>query len=133
MADGKQLARRIFLRTMDELDVASSISRCVSYASGVLRCGDREYQLEQPADLRIVAVGKAAHGMLDGLITVMPPGIRFTGIVSAPTASLNPHPTLKYFVGGHPTPNQQSLDAGQAAQSLFRGCTAETLAIVLLS
>src|SRR5258708_65230 len=133
MMDGKQLARRIFLRTLDELDVASSISRCVGFAHGALRCGELEFQLSKSSDLRIVAVGKAAHGMLDGMLSILPPEVAPSGIVSAASTPAKPPPRFKYFVGGHPTPNEQSLAAGKAALELLRDCSAETLAIVLLS
>jgi len=133
MIDGKQLARRIFLRTLKELDVAFSISRCVSCADQVLRCGDVEYDLRRVSDLRVVAIGKAAHGMLDGLAAVLPTDLKFTGIVSAPTSPAKPHAAVRFFNGGHPTPNEQSLLAGEAALNLLRGCTGDTLVIVLLS
>ena len=133
MVDGKQLARRIFLRTVDALDVASSISRCVRVAHGELCCGGMVYGLQPGADLRLIAVGKAAHGMLDGFVTVLPPDFALNGIVSAPTSPANPHPGFHYFVGGHPTPNQQSFLAGEAALALLRGCDRHTVVVVLLS
>lgn len=133
MIDGKQLARRIFLRTLEALDVASAISRCVSCADHILRCGDVEYDLRSYFDIRVIAVGKAAHGMLEGIAAVIPPGVRLHGIVSAPTAPPHPHSVFHYFESGHPTPNEQSLLAGEAVLNLVRGCTTETLVIVLLS
>ena len=131
--DRKQLARQIFLRTLDALNVPSSISRCISCADRVLRCGDVEYDLHSVSDLRVIAVGKAAHGMLEGLTSVLPSGITIKGIVSASGSPKPHHPGLRYFSGGHPTPNEQSLLAGEAALNLLRGCSAETLVIVLLS
>jgi glycerate 2-kinase len=131
--NGKPLARQIFLRTLEALDVSESVSRCVSCADRVLRCGDVEYDLRDASDLRVIAVGKAAHEMLDGLIAVLPAGIALTGIVSAPAAPKKSHSRLRYFQGGHPTPNEQSLLAGQAALDLLHRCTTKTLVIVLLS
>jgi glycerate 2-kinase len=131
--DGKLLARQIFLRTLEALDVPDSVSRCIKYKDSIVRCGDIEYDLRDPSDLRVIAVGKAAHPMLDGLIAILPEKITFTGIVSAPAAPKNRHPGLHYFEGGHPTPNEQSLLAGQAALNLLRGCTTKTLVIALIS
>ena len=131
--DGKLLARQIFLRTLEALDVSESVSRCVSCADRVLRCGDAEYDLRDTSDLRVIAVGKAAHAMLDGLIAVLPADTGLTGIVSAPAPAKNRHLGLRYFAGGHPTPNEQSLFAGEAALNLLHGCTTKTLVIVLLS
>jgi len=130
---GKQLARHIFLRTMEALEVSTSISRCVSCAGHVLRCGDVEYDLRRVSEVRVIAVGKAAHGMIDGLIELLPAGTRITGIVSAPTPPKTRYSGLHYFLGGHPIPSEQSLLAGEAALHLLRNCDPETLVIVLLS
>jgi len=65
-----------------------------------LCCGGTVYDLQPGADLRLIAVGKAAHGMLDGFVTVLPPDIALNGIVCAPTSPTNPHPGFHYFVGG---------------------------------
>jgi len=131
--DGKILARQIFLRTLESLNVPDSVSRCISCADRIVRCGDIEYDLRDASDLRVVAVGKAAHAMLDGLLAVLPGKIAFTGIVSAPAAPKKTHPGLRYFEGGHPAPNEQSLLAGKAALNLLHGCTTKTLVIVLIS
>jgi glycerate 2-kinase len=131
--DGKLLARQIFLGTLESLDVPDSVSRCISCADRILRCGDFAYDLRDACDLRVVAVGKAAQAMLDGLLTVLPEKIAFTGIVSAPAAPKNRHRGFRYFEGGHPTPNQQSLLAGESALNLLRGCTTKTLVMVLIS
>jgi hydroxypyruvate reductase len=71
--------------------------------------------------------------MLDGLIAILPADINITGIVSAPLAPKKHQPGWRYFAGGHPTPNTQSLLAGEAALELLHGCTSNTLVIVLLS
>jgi len=131
--DGKLLARQIFLRTLEALDVADSVSRCVICTDRVLHCADAKYDLHDAPDLRVVAVGKAAHAMLDGLIAILPADLNITGIVSAPLAPKKRQPGLRYFAGGHPTPNAQSLLAGEAALNLLRGCSTKTLVIVLLS
>jgi hydroxypyruvate reductase len=131
--NGKLLARQIFLRTLESLDVPDSLSRCISCADRIVRCGDFEYDLRDASDLRVVAVGKAAHAMLDGLLTMLPEKIAFSGIVSAPAAPKNRHRGFRYFEGGHPTPNQQSLLAGESALNLLRGCTTRTLVMVLIS
>lgn len=131
--DGKLLAGRIFHDTLAAVHVPDSVSRCLSCADYVLRCGGKGYDLRVISDLRVIAAGKAAHGMLDGLAAVLPGAVKLTGIVSAATAPSRSHPGMRYFVGGHPTPNQQSLLAGQAALNLVQGCTAQTLLIALLS
>src|SRR5207302_6238905 len=99
--DGKLLARQIFLRTLEALDVRDSVSRCVTCADRVLQCGDSAYDLRDVSDLRVIAVGKAAHAMLNGLIAILPADTDITGIVSAPLAPKKSQTGLRYFAGGH--------------------------------
>jgi glycerate 2-kinase len=131
--DGKQLARQIFERTLKALDVSASVSRCVPCTGHMLRCGEVAYDLRGASDVRVLAVGKAAHAMLAGLTSVLPNDVTLAGIVSAPVPPAKPCPGFHYFVGGHPTPNEQSLLAGEAALNLLRQCTPRTLVLVLLS
>ena len=129
----KQLARRIFLRTLEAVDPCSSVERCLSICGHTLCCAGRTYDLRQFPDLRVLAVGKAAHSMLDGLAAILPRNTNLRGVVSAPTPSSRPHSGFQYFISGHPEPNQHSLLAGQAALGLVRHSSMQTLLIVLLS
>ena len=133
MDDLKTLARRIFLRTLDAVDPASAVERCLTRTGQALCCAGRTYDLRDFSDLRVLAVGKAAHRMLDGLIAILPSEAALHGVVSAPTPPARAHSHFQYFVAGHPEPNEHSLLAGQAALDLLGGCTPETLVIVLLS
>jgi glycerate 2-kinase len=83
--------------------------------------------------LRVVAIGKAAHAMVDGLALVLTPFVRFEGVVSAPTPARRPLPGVKYFVAGHPMPNEESWKAAEAILALLRGCDEKTLVFFLLS
>jgi glycerate 2-kinase len=143
--DRKHLARQIFLRTVEAVDPCLAIERCLSFSEHSICFSGRVYDLRQFIDLRIIAVGKAAHRMLAGLAAILPHESRLRGVVSAPTAPATsgaPQPrgpradlfsNLQYFVGGHPEPNEHSLLAGRAALELVRNSTAQTLVIVLLS
>jgi glycerate 2-kinase len=149
--DRKHLARRIFLRTLEAVDPCSAIERCISVSGHTLCCSDHTYELRHFPDLRVLAVGKAAHRMLDGLSAILPHQTRLRGVVSAPAppqssatppeSSRMPRPrgesvhlsTVPHFVGGHPEPNEHSLLAGQAALDLVRNSTSQTLVITLLS
>jgi glycerate 2-kinase len=131
--DPKHIAREIFRRTLEAVDPCAAIERCVSVSDNFLCCSDRTYDLRAFTDVRVLAVGKAAHRMLDGLSTILSRGPRLRGVVSAPTAPSVSHPGFQYFVSGHPEPNEHSLLAGKAALELVRNSTAQTLVIVLLS
>jgi glycerate 2-kinase len=131
--DRKHLARQIFRRTLEAVDPAVAIERSLAVSAHHLCCSDRSYDLRDFPDIRVLAVGKAAHRMLDGLLAILPRGASLRGIVSAPVAPPAPHAGFQYFSSGHPEPNEHSLLAGQAALELVRDATPQTLVIVLLS
>src|SRR5262245_20233538 len=112
--DRKHLARQIFHRTLAAIDPRAAIERCLSISGHQLCCLDRTYDLRRFPDVRVLAVGKAAHRMLDGLSAILR-GTNLHGIVSAPTAPPAPHAAFEYFVSGHPEPNEHSVLAGRAA------------------
>jgi glycerate 2-kinase len=129
----KQLARRIFHRTLEAVDPCAAVERCLGISGETLGCSDQEFDLRAFPDLRVLAVGKAAHRMLDGLLAILPPHSKPSGVVSAPTASRKRRSGFQYFLGGHPEPNDDSLRAGKAALELVHNTASETLVIVLLS
>jgi hydroxypyruvate reductase len=143
--DRKHLARQIFLRSLEAVDPSLAVERCLSLSGHSMCCSGRVYDLRQFVDLRVLAVGKAAHRMLSGLAATLPPETKLRGVVSAPTPPATsglPHSrgpradlfsNFQYFVGGHPEPNEHSLLAGRAALELARNSTARTLLVVLLS
>jgi len=132
-SDAKQLARRIFLHTLEAVDPCAAVERCLLRFSNTLCCSGRDYDLSRFPDLRVLAVGKAAHSMLSGLAAILPHETKLRGVVSAPAPPPAPRPGFQYFLSGHPEPNAHSLLAGYAALHLLRGCTPQTLVIVLLS
>src|SRR5439155_9770390 len=83
--------------------------------------------------LRVVAIGKAAHAMVDGLALVLAPFVRLKGVVSAPTAARRPLVGMKYFVAGHPVPNAESWKAAEAILALLESCDEKTVVFFLLS
>src|SRR5256884_4948439 len=83
--------------------------------------------------LRVVAIGKAAHAMVEGLTQVLAPFVRMEGVVSAPTAARKPLAGMKYFMAGHPEPNAESWRAAEAILALLKKCDEKTLVFFLLS
>ncbi len=96
-------------------------------------CGAAKIDLRDFEKLRVVAIGKAAHAMVDGLALVLAPFVRLEGVVSAPTAPRKPVAGMKYFVAGHPVPNVESWKAAEAILALLRKCNEKTLVFFLLS
>jgi hydroxypyruvate reductase len=133
MADLKQLARRIFHETLAAIDIPATMQRKLRREGTRLRCDGKIFDLREFDKLRVVAIGKAAHAMVDGLALVLAPFLRFEGVISAPTAPRKSLPGMKYFVGGHPIPNEESWRAAEAALALLKNSDEKTLVFFLLS
>jgi len=133
MADLKQLARRIFHETLAAIDIPLAMQRKLVRDGTLLRCGPAVIDLSQFKKIRVVAIGKAAHAMLDGLKAILPHDFSFAGIASAPVSPVNPHPGIQYFIGGHPIPNEDSWNAAKAILEMLAACDSETLVFFLLS
>ena len=104
----KQLARQIFDETLAAINIPATMQRKLRRKGTIVLCGDARIDLRDFEKLRVVAIGKAAHAMVDGLALVLAPFVRFEGVVSAPTVPHKHIPGIKYFVAGHPVPNAES-------------------------
>jgi hydroxypyruvate reductase len=133
MSDLKQLARRIFHETLAAIDIPAVMQRKLECSASLLRCGDATIDLHAFTEVRVVAIGKAAHAMVDGLKAVLEADIGFVGIVVAPTPPKQVVKGTTYFVGGHPTPNSASWDAGEVILQFLKECDEKKLVIFLLS
>jgi glycerate 2-kinase len=133
MPDLKQIARQIFHKTLAAIDIPATMQRKLRRQKTQLLFGDARVDLCDFQKLRVVAIGKAAHAMVEGLAQVLLPYVGFEGVVSAPTVTKRPFAGLKYFVAGHPVPNGESWKAAEAILTLLKKCDEKTLVFFLLS
>jgi len=133
MADLKQIARHIFHQTLAAIDIPAAMRRKLTCDQGTLLIDKQCIDLSLFSRICVVAIGKAAHVMTDGLRAVLPPSTAIEGIVCAPVSPTSPINGLRYFVGGHPTPNQDSSNAAKAILALLAGTDERSLIFVLLS
>ncbi len=129
----KQLARQIFHETLAAIDIPATMQRKLQRKGALLVCGQTRIDLRDFEKLRVVAIGKAAHAMVEGLALVLAPFVRIEGVVSAPTAARKTLAGMKYFVAGHPVPNAESWKAAEAILALLKKCDEKTLVFFLLS
>lgn len=133
MPSAKQIAREIFRQTLCSIDIPSVMARKLWMDGNRLVLPDATVNLAPISRVVIVAIGKAAHAMVSGLVALLPPDLQLNGVVTAPTPPAAPVPGLKYFVAGHPIPNEDSLRAAVAIVRLLRTCDERTLVFFLLS
>jgi glycerate 2-kinase len=129
----KELAWQIFHETLAAIDIPATMQRKLQRKGAVLVCGGTRIDLRNFEKLRVVAIGKAAHAMVEGLTLVLAPFVRLEGVVAAPTTSRKPLAGMKYFVAGHPIPNAESWKAAEAILALLKRCDEKTLVFFLLS
>jgi hydroxypyruvate reductase len=124
-------ARDIFLHALAESSIAKAFDRHVSYSRGVLRVCDDLYDLGAYNRIFVLAMGKAAHTMVEALAAQVGPGL--SGIVSAPTEPDAQLSNFRYYRGGHPLPNAESLRAADATLKAMHALPAKALALYLIS
>jgi len=133
MPPTKQLAREVFLHTLRSIDIPAVMAQKIQIAESNLVLPDRCVELPKAARIFVIAIGKAAHAMANGLVAQLPPGTTISGIVSAPTPPAARIRGLQYFVGGHPIPNNESWRSAEAILNVLATCDERTVVFFLLS
>jgi glycerate 2-kinase len=133
MTDLKSLARKILDETLAAVDVRRAVCAAVERHGSRIAIEGVEVDLAEFSSLRVVAFGKAAAGMAEGLAEVLAPDYKFEGILVVPSLPPRPIPGLKLFVAGHPMPNEESFAAARAIFDLLGRANGRTLVFFLLS
>src|SRR2546425_1218402 len=88
MAELKQLARQIFQEALAAIDIPEAMRRKLQRKSTRVRCGEMSVDLAAYRTIHVMAIGKAAHAMVEGLASVLAPDFSASGIVAAPTEQI---------------------------------------------
>jgi hydroxypyruvate reductase len=124
-------ARQLFEHALAEASIDRAFQRHVECERGVLRVCEDLHDLDSYGRVLVVSIGKAAHAMVNSL--EMQAGNRFEGIVASSVEALSQARGFRYFRGGHPTPNEDSLRAAEAMLKSLNAQTAASLVIFMLS
>ncbi len=124
-------AREVFEHALSECSIPRAFSRHVVYDRGNLRLGNDVYAAESFARTLVVSIGKAGHTMAEALANTVGTGL--TGIVACPNAPPAQLFGFRYFLGGHPLPNEESLRVGDAILRLVGALSPQTLVVYLIS
>lgn len=137
MAELDQLrrdARAIFDDALDAVDAKRAVLDAVEIERNRLRVCDVRFPLRVRATkIYSIAIGKAAAAMASALEERL--GERLNGgVLSAPRMNLQLGTRWRVFAGGHPLPNESSLDAARAAFDLLKEADdPDSLVIFLVS
>ena len=124
-------AREMFEHALSECSIPRAFSKQVLYDHGELRLGNDVYALGSFSRTLVVSIGKAGHTMAEALANTVGTGL--TGIIACPNAPPAQLFGFRYFLGGHPLPNEESLRAGDAILQLLRAPSSQTLVVYLIS
>jgi hydroxypyruvate reductase len=127
----REIARDIFLYALAKASIANGFARNVHCERGVLRVCEDLYDLQSYSRVLVVSLGKAGHTMVEALANQV--GSSLEGIVASSVEPSTQVRGFRYFRGGHPTPNAESIQAASAILRALEGQPASSLVIFLLS
>jgi glycerate 2-kinase len=127
----RTVAQNLFHHALTEGSIDRAFQRNVSCERGVLRACEDLYDLNSYGRVFVVSIGKGAHSMVQALQNQA--GDTFEGIIAGPQISGPQLRGFRYFQGGHPVPNFESIHAADAILKSLGSLDSESLVIYLLS
>jgi glycerate 2-kinase len=127
----RDTARAIFQHALDEASIEKGFARHVHYERGILRVREDLYDLHSYSQVRVISLGKAGHTMVEALSQRLGPSVE--GIVATSVQPAAQVRGFRYFHGGHPTPNAESIQAASAMLRALEALPSSALVIFLLS
>ena len=127
----REAARQIFQHALAEASIGKGFARHVHCERGVLRICEDLYHLHSYSRVLVLSLGKAGHTMVEALSDQV--GASLEGIVASSVQPSTQLHGFRYFRGGHPTPNAESIQAASAMLRALNALPASALVIFLLS
>jgi glycerate 2-kinase len=124
-------AREVFQQALEQSTIRQAFARHVDHERGVLRVCDDLYAMSAYPRVSVISIGKGAHSMTEALVEQA--GANLDGIVAGSTDPLTQLRGFRYFRGGHPLPNAESLAAGRAILRYVDNQPPQALVIFLIS
>ena len=131
MSSMRDTARRIFQHALAESSIFKAFARHVNCERGILRIREDLFDLNSYARVFVVSIGKGGHTLVEALESQV--GSRMDGIVATSVDTGSQVHGFRYFRGGHPTPNADSVRAAEAILKSLNAQTASSLVIFMLS
>ena len=124
-------ARAIFGTALAEASIRKGFDRHVHFERGILRVREDLYLLDSYSRVLVISLGKAGHTMVEALTALV--GHSLEGIAASSVEPPSQVHGFRYFCGGHPTPNAESIHAASAILRALQAQPASALVIFLLS
>ena len=127
----RDTARNIFREGLTNSSIGRAFARHVNCDRGVLRVREDLFDLHSYSSVLVISLGKAAHTMVEALAEQV--GASLEGIVASSVQPPAQVYGFRYFRGGHPTPNAESIRAAGAILKALEAQPASALVIFLIS
>jgi glycerate 2-kinase len=127
----RERARSIFLHALAEASIGKGFARHLHCERGVLRICEDLYDLHSYSRVMTISLGKAGHPMAEALAEQV--GSSMEGIVATSADPPSQLHGFRYFRGGHPMPNAESMQAASAILRVLDALPASALVIFLIS
>jgi hydroxypyruvate reductase len=132
-------ATEIFTGALAACNIESAFDRRLRFDGNVLHrlmpdgSGPETINLSQYKRVFVIALGKAAGPMLEVLLDRMKRRKGLRGVCCSSLLPKTRNWRFRYFEGGHPLPNEDSLAAARAALALLKKARKDTLVFFLIS
>jgi hydroxypyruvate reductase len=125
------IARHLFEHALTQSSIDLAFERHVHCDRGILRVCEDLYDLNSYSRVFVVSIGKAAHTLANAL--ELRAGDRFEGSIVSSDEPATQLRGFRYFRGGHPFPNAESIRAADSILKSLQAQNAASLVIYLLS
>ena len=123
--------REMFEHALGECSIPRAFGKKLKCDRGYLSAGSEMYDLGGFTRALVISMGKAGHSMAEAFTSIVGTGL--SGIVACPDLPPAQLFGFRYFAGGHPLPNEDSLRAGEAILRAVQFASPETLIVYLIS
>jgi glycerate 2-kinase len=128
----REIARDIFRHALAEASITNAFGQHLHCERGVLRVCEDLYELQAYSRVLVVSIGKAGHTMVEALSRQVGES-SLEGIVATSVEPAAQVRGFRYFRGGHPTPNSESIHAANSILKALNTQTAASLIIFMIS
>lgn len=128
----RETIREIYRQTMARLDVRRVMSAGIRRRGDLLTVRDSVFDLRAYDRIVMLAVGKAAGPMAEGLLHALG-SVQVEGLVIAPAEHGFQHPGIRCLKAAHPIPDETTRLAALQALQLLRGLDERSLVFFLVS
>jgi len=127
-----QSVARILTAALQAVEPSEAVRRFLQRQGNRLTIAGQVYDLEKIGRIRLLGLGKATQAMALPLLESLAERLD-CGLLIPKQAFDSPRASIEIQAGGHPVPNEASLQAGQKALALARELSENDLLICLVS